>query len=120
MRPFSIMRAPPRRPRRAPNSGVSIRKPRMPNKETSSSIDYRLGKHHRKRRLATATLLTLERQKKIRAVHAKEKQQIRERAATRTALTCYLRHLNQVRVRIFYEKFDYDWSRRPVGGAPGT
>jgi len=26
--------------------------------------------------------------KKIRAVHAKEKQQIRERAATRTALTC--------------------------------
>src|SRR6266849_9982755 len=46
MRPFSIMTAPPRRPRRAPNSGASIRKPRMPNKETSSSIDHRLGKHH--------------------------------------------------------------------------
>ncbi len=43
--------------------------------------------------------------KKIRAVHAKEKQQIRERAATRTALTCLIRHLGRVRVRIFYEKF---------------
>src|SRR6266568_4254261 len=57
--------------------------------------------------------------KKIRAVHAKEKQQIRERAATRTALTCYLRHLNQVRVRIFYEKFGLRLEPPPCGRRTG-
>jgi hypothetical protein len=43
--------------------------------------------------------------KKIRAPHAKEKQQIRERAGTRIALTCKFGQPGEVGVRIFYDKF---------------
>jgi hypothetical protein len=43
--------------------------------------------------------------KKIRALHAKEKQQIRERAATRIALTCKFGQPAAAGVRIFYDKF---------------
>ena len=43
--------------------------------------------------------------KKIRALHAKEKQQIRERAATRIALTYEFGQREGIAVRIFYDKF---------------
>jgi hypothetical protein len=44
-------------------------------------------------------------QKKIRVLHAKEKQQIRERAGTRIALTCKFGQPAVAGVRIFYDEF---------------
>src|SRR4029077_14883479 len=70
--------APFGRPRKVPNSGASIRKPRRPNRLVSLCINRGRYTTILAGRPATPQLRAAFEKKKIRAAHAKEKQQIRE------------------------------------------
>src|SRR5437764_12523738 len=78
MRPLSMMTAPFGRLRNVPNSGASIRKPRRPNGLVSLCINCGRYQTILTGRAATLQFRALSAQKKIRAAHAKEKQQIQE------------------------------------------
>src|SRR5438309_7902572 len=73
-----MITAPLGRPRKVPNSGASIRKPRRPNGLVSLCINRGRYQTILVGRAATSQLRALRRKKKIRAAHAKEKQQIQE------------------------------------------
>src|SRR6266568_6010844 len=73
-----MITAPLGRPRKVPNSGASIRKPRRPNGLVSLCINRGRYQTILAGRAATPQFRALSAQKKIRAAHAKEKQQILE------------------------------------------
>src|SRR5207247_9899083 len=73
-----MITAPLGRARNAPNAGASIRKPPRPNGLVSLCINRGRYQTILAGRAATPQLRALSAQKKIRAAHAKEKQQIQE------------------------------------------
>src|ERR1700719_3914898 len=73
-----MITAPFGRLRKAPNSGASMRKPRRPNGLVSLCINCGRYETILVGRAATPQLRASSAQKKIRAAHAKEKQQIQE------------------------------------------
>src|SRR6202023_2806409 len=105
IRPFSTSTAPFGRPRKAPNSGASIKKPRRPNRVVLLCIDRGGYQNILTGGAATPQLRGDLRKKRFGQRTPRRNSKYEKRATARIALTCLFGQQATSGVRIFYDFF---------------